>query len=111
MDTTSVSSVQIIKVRICSARSSTGSRVSLKIGITVAMLTVTLGTIVGSISGYYGGRVDEVIMRICDIFFAVPGLILAMAFRDCDVGHDESDDAAVVGDSDSDNIPLDGLQG
>jgi len=57
-----------------------GSRVSLKIGITVAMLTVTLGTIVGSISGYYGGRVDEVIMRICDIFFAVPGLILAMAF-------------------------------
>ncbi len=57
-----------------------GSRVSLKIGITVAMLTVTIGTIVGSISGYFGGRTDEVIMRICDIFFAVPGLILAMAF-------------------------------
>ena len=57
-----------------------GSRVSLKIGITVAMLTVTIGTIVGSISGYFGGRVDEVIMRICDVFFAIPGLILAMAF-------------------------------
>ena len=57
-----------------------GSRVSLKIGFTVAVLTVTIGTIVGSISGYYGGRTDEVIMRICDIFFAVPGLILAMAF-------------------------------
>ena len=57
-----------------------GSRVSLKIGITVAVLTVTIGTIVGSISGYFGGRVDEVIMRICDIFFAIPGLILAMAF-------------------------------
>jgi ABC-type dipeptide/oligopeptide/nickel transport system permease subunit len=57
-----------------------GSRVSLKIGITVAMLTVTIGTIVGSVSGYYGGRVDEVIMRICDVFFAIPGLILAMAF-------------------------------
>ncbi|HIG33998.1 MAG TPA: ABC transporter permease [Candidatus Poseidoniales archaeon] len=57
-----------------------GSRVSLKIGFTVATLTVTIGTIVGSISGYYGGRVDEVIMRFCDIFFAVPGLILAMAF-------------------------------
>lgn len=57
-----------------------GSRVSLKIGITVAMITVTIGTIVGSISGYFGGRIDEVIMRICDIFFAVPGLILAMAF-------------------------------
>ena len=57
-----------------------GARVSLKIGITVATLTVIIGTIVGSISGYFGGRVDEVIMRICDVFFAIPGLILAMAF-------------------------------
>lgn len=57
-----------------------GSRISLKIGITVAFLTVALGTIIGSISGYYGGIIDEVIMRLTDIFFAVPGLILAMAF-------------------------------
>ena len=57
-----------------------GSRVSLKIGITVALLTVTIGTIVGSVAGYFGGRIDEVIMRICDVFFAIPGLILAMAF-------------------------------
>ena len=57
-----------------------GARISLKIGITVAFMTVTLGTIIGSISGYYGGRVDEFIMRITDVFFAVPGLILAMAF-------------------------------
>ena len=57
-----------------------GSRISLKIGFTVALCTVALGTIVGCISGYFGGRVDEVIMRICDVFFAIPGLILAMAF-------------------------------
>ena len=57
-----------------------GSRVSLKIGFTVATLTVIIGTVIGSISGYFGGRVDEVIMRITDIFFAVPGLILALAF-------------------------------
>ena len=57
-----------------------GSRVSLTIGFTVATLTVIIGTIIGSISGYFGGRVDEVIMRITDIFFAVPGLILALAF-------------------------------
>ncbi len=57
-----------------------GSRISLKIGITVAFLTVALGTIIGSISGYYGGVIDELIMRITDVFFAVPGLILAMAF-------------------------------
>ena len=49
-----------------------GSRVSLQIGITVALLTVTIGTIVGSVAGYFGGRVDEVIMRICDVFFALP---------------------------------------
>ena len=57
-----------------------GSRVSLTIGFTVATLTVIIGTIIGSISGYFGGRTDEVIMRITDIFFAVPGLILALAF-------------------------------
>ncbi len=57
-----------------------GSRVSLQIGFTVATLTVIIGTIIGSISGYFGGRVDEGIMRITDIFFAVPGLILALAF-------------------------------
>lgn len=57
-----------------------GSRVSLKIGFTVASLTVIIGTVVGSVSGYYGGRVDEVMMRVTDVFFAVPGLILAMAF-------------------------------
>ncbi len=56
-----------------------GSRVSLQIGITVASLTVIIGTIVGSVSGYFGGRIDEIIMRICDVFFAIPGLILAMA--------------------------------
>ena len=57
-----------------------GSRVSLFIGFSVATMTVIIGTIIGSISGYFGGRVDEVIMRITDIFFAVPGLILALAF-------------------------------
>tara|TARA_B100001750_G_scaffold113187_1_gene89383 strand:- start:836 stop:2581 length:1746 start_codon:yes stop_codon:yes gene_type:complete len=57
-----------------------GSKISLKIGFTVATLTVIIGTVIGSISGYFGGRIDEVIMRITDIFFAVPGLILALAF-------------------------------
>ena len=53
---------------------------SLTIGFTVATLTVIIGTIIGSISGYFGGRTDEAIMRITDIFFAVLGLILALAF-------------------------------
>jgi len=66
-----------------------GSQVSLKIGFTVATLTVIIGTVIGSISGYFGGRVDEVIMRITDIFFAVPGLILALAFVAMLQGRDE----------------------
>jgi len=45
----------------------------------VALITCFLGLVIGGISGYYGGRVDEIIMRIADVFFAVPGLILAMA--------------------------------
>ena len=56
-----------------------GSRKSLRVGFTVALTTCFLGLVIGGISGYFGGRVDEVIMRIADIFFAVPGLILAMA--------------------------------
>jgi peptide/nickel transport system permease protein len=56
-----------------------GSRKSLRVGFTVALITCFLGLVIGGISGYYGGRVDEIIMRIADVFFAVPGLILAMA--------------------------------
>jgi peptide/nickel transport system permease protein len=56
-----------------------GSRKSLRVGFTVALVTCFLGMVIGGISGYYGRWVDEVIMRIADVFFAVPGLILAMA--------------------------------
>lgn len=56
-----------------------GSRKSLRIGFTVALVTCFLGLVIGGISGYFGGRIDEIIMRIADVFFAVPGLILAMA--------------------------------
>jgi peptide/nickel transport system permease protein len=56
-----------------------GSRISIKIGITVVALASILGSLLGVFSGYMGGKVDEIIMRITDIFFSVPYLILAMA--------------------------------
>ena len=56
-----------------------GSRKSLRVGFVVAFTTGFLGLVIGGISGYFGGWVDEIIMRVADIFFAVPGLILAMA--------------------------------
>ncbi len=56
-----------------------GARISLTVGIITLSISVPLGVFLGLISGYYGGVVDEIIMRITDIFLAFPGLILAMA--------------------------------
>ncbi|MFC4548533.1 ABC transporter permease [Paenactinomyces guangxiensis] len=56
-----------------------GSRLSLGIGITVVVSAGTIGTFLGTISGYLGGKVDQVIMRIMDMVLAFPTLILAMA--------------------------------
>lgn len=57
-----------------------GAYSSLTIALPAISFSVVLGVIVGMISGYYGGWVDSVIMRITDIFLAFPGLILALVF-------------------------------
>jgi peptide/nickel transport system permease protein len=56
-----------------------GSRTSLRLSVIVVGVTVTIGTIVGSLAGYLGGKVDEFLMRIVDIFLAIPELIFALA--------------------------------
>jgi peptide/nickel transport system permease protein len=56
-----------------------GARISLTIGLVVVGVAGTVGTLVGLTAGYAGGLVDEVLMRITDVFFAFPALILAMA--------------------------------
>jgi peptide/nickel transport system permease protein len=56
-----------------------GSRVSLLIGFVVLSISMTLGTALGAISGFYGGKVDSVIMRIIDIVLAIPGTLLAIS--------------------------------
>lgn len=55
-----------------------GSRVSLMIGFFVVITCITVGTVVGVIAGYYGGWVDEALMRLTDIFLAFPYLVLCM---------------------------------
>ncbi|MDX8534167.1 ABC transporter permease [Mesorhizobium sp. VK25A] len=55
-----------------------GTRTAFKIGLGVVAISVLIGTIIGSIAAYYGGAVDEVLMRIVDVFMAVPFLIAAM---------------------------------
>jgi len=51
----------------------------LRISISVVLVATVVGAIIGAIAGYYGGKIDELVMRVTDIFFAFPGLILAMA--------------------------------
>ena len=55
------------------------TRIDLKIALSVVAVALVLGSFLGAAAGYFGGAVDEVVMRITDVFFAFPGLILAMA--------------------------------
>ncbi|MFP4529815.1 MAG: ABC transporter permease [Halodesulfurarchaeum sp.] len=55
-----------------------GGRYSISIGFVVVVLTASFGIIYGSVSGYYGGWVDEILMRIVDTIYAFPGLVLAL---------------------------------
>jgi peptide/nickel transport system permease protein len=57
-----------------------GARVSLLAGLVVIVLAFTVGTLLGAVAGFFGGRVGELIMRTTDIFLTIPDLILAMAF-------------------------------
>lgn len=56
-----------------------GARISLIVGVAVVALAGGVGTLLGLVAGYLGGWIDEAIMRLTDIFFAFPALILAMA--------------------------------
>ncbi|MEO1091857.1 MAG: nickel transporter permease [Pseudomonadota bacterium] len=57
-----------------------GSRITLYIVGLVAVIVVPIGLVIGIVAGYVGGWVDQVLMRITDIFLAFPRLILALAF-------------------------------
>ncbi|HWV22552.1 MAG TPA: ABC transporter permease, partial [Thermomicrobiales bacterium] len=55
-----------------------GARVSLQVGIIAIAVSLLLGGLLGISAGFYGGIVDNVLMRFVDILFAFPGLILAI---------------------------------
>ena len=55
-----------------------GSRVSLAIGIVPTFLSMALGSFIGMAAGYFGGKVDTVVMRIADIVMSFPTMLLAM---------------------------------
>jgi peptide/nickel transport system permease protein len=56
-----------------------GARISLLVGVTAVGLSGTVGILLGLLAGYYGGKVDETIMRLADIQLAIPTILLAIA--------------------------------
>ncbi|MHA2273680.1 MAG: ABC transporter permease [Candidatus Hodarchaeales archaeon] len=53
-----------------------GTTISLTIGLAAAFMTVVIGTAIGLVAGYYGGYIDQILMRITDFFIIIPGLPL-----------------------------------
>jgi peptide/nickel transport system permease protein len=56
-----------------------GAQISVEVAAVVLSISVTLGTLLGVVAGFFGGLVDEAIMRVTDLFLAFPALILAAA--------------------------------
>jgi peptide/nickel transport system permease protein len=57
-----------------------GSRISLLVGVSTVAISVSIGLLVGCLSGYFGGWLDQMLMRAVDILLAFPGILLAIAF-------------------------------
>ena len=56
-----------------------GTGLALQVGIVIISLAATIGVTLGAVAGYFGRWIDDLIMRITDIFLAVPALVLAIA--------------------------------
>ncbi|MDE0013409.1 MAG: ABC transporter permease [Candidatus Poribacteria bacterium] len=55
-----------------------GTRISLKVGLIAMTFSIGFGTLFGAIAGYYGGRLDNLVMRVMDMMLAMPSILLAM---------------------------------
>jgi peptide/nickel transport system permease protein len=61
------------------ARMVYGARVSLTIGISAIFVSLVVGLVLGGAAGYYGGKIDSLIMRAMDVFLSLPDVLLALA--------------------------------
>jgi peptide/nickel transport system permease protein len=57
-----------------------GARISLLVGVVTVAVSGAVGVLIGSLSGYFGGWLDQLLMRLVDILMAFPGILLAIAF-------------------------------
>jgi peptide/nickel transport system permease protein len=55
-----------------------GGRISLLVGVTVALSSAVIGAVVGAVAGYYGGTIDNMLMRVTDLFLAIPFLVVLL---------------------------------
>lgn len=62
------------------ARVLRGAEISIVVALTVTLVSMTLGVLVGLLAGFYGGKLDTCLMQITDVFLAFPGILLAIAF-------------------------------
>ena len=62
------------------ARTVQGTRISLAVGIVGALISVVVGTLYGATAGYFGGRLDAVMMRIVDVLMAIPYMFVLILF-------------------------------
>src|SRR5690606_26083792 len=53
-----------------------GSRISIAVGIFTAVISLFMGTVYGAISGWFGGKIDSLMMRLVDILYSIPALVL-----------------------------------
>lgn len=56
-----------------------GARISLSVGLLTMVLSLVVGSLIGAAAGYYGGKVDNLLMRIMDVFLAIPSTLLAIS--------------------------------
>ncbi len=56
-----------------------GSRISLFVGLVTVVIALTGGALIGATAGYYGGKIDNILMRLMDILLAIPSIVLAIA--------------------------------
>src|SRR5919109_832141 len=57
-----------------------GARISLTVGVATMAVSLAIGLAIGSLSGFWGGWIDQLLMRLVDILMAFPGILLAIAF-------------------------------
>lgn len=53
-----------------------GTRVSLSVGVIAAIMVLIIGLVYGSVAGYFGGKVDLIMMRIVDIVYSLPDMLI-----------------------------------